>query len=136
MGKSGGMSDYVNWLGAGGAEPKDTYVAVFVPSKTRDEQPLDHEYWRDEAMRTMSTLFGGATAVAGFGGWLDQERGGKVKEEQISMVFSFIAEDEWNKANVLELRKFLHRMGREAEQGEIGVLVKDRFLRIRRYDDG
>ena len=50
------------------------------------------------------------------------------------MVFSFVTADEWNKENALELRKFLHRMGRETEQGEIGVFLNGTFWRIRRFD--
>ena len=30
------------WLGSDGIERKDCYVAVFVPSKRRDGDPLDH----------------------------------------------------------------------------------------------
>lgn len=122
-------------LGAGELEPKDRYVCVFVPSRTRDGRRLDHKYWRDEAVRTLSGLFGGATSVEGFGGWLDDEMGGKVKEEPISMAVSFMTSDEWNEENLLSLRRFLHCMGREAEQGEIGILVDGVFLRVRSFDD-
>ena len=59
----------------------------------------------------------------------------EVKIENISMVVSFITREEWNKENILELRKYLHRMGREAEQGEIGILINGEFWRIRRFDN-
>lgn len=41
-------------LGADNENPKDSFVAIFVPSKTRDGEPLDHEYWRREAVRALS----------------------------------------------------------------------------------
>jgi hypothetical protein len=135
MATGGDLGQQSMWLGAGELEPKDRYVFVFVPTLTRDGRSLDHKHWRDETVRTMSRLFGGATSVRGFGAWLDEEMGGKVKEEAISMVVSFITSDEWNEDNLPELRKSLHRMGREAEQGEIGILVDGVFLRIRRFDD-
>ncbi len=125
-----GSSQDARWLGAGAEVPKDAYVAVFIPSETRDGQTLEHEHWRDEAVRVMSRLFGGATSVRGFGGWLDAEQGGQVKEEEISMVFSFISECEWSKENVLQLKEFLYRMGREAEQGAVGLHVMGKYLEI------
>lgn len=120
----------VEWLGADDDKVKETYISIFIPSRTRDGETVDHEHWRNNAVRVMSELFGGATSVKGYGGWLDVERGGQVKEEDISMVFSFIREDEWNKDNVLKLREFLYTMGREAQQGAIGLHVKGKYLEI------
>ncbi|MCX7047378.1 MAG: hypothetical protein NTX50_18075 [Candidatus Sumerlaeota bacterium] len=115
-------------------EQKDHHVCVYVPSKTRDEKPLPHKVWVDATIQVMSELFGGATAVEGMGGWLDVERGNKVKKEEVTMVFSFITAEEWNERNVLILKRFVCRMGREAKQGEIGMLMDGRFFRIRRFD--
>jgi hypothetical protein len=117
------------WLGAQ-TEDWSFYVAVFVPSEDRDGTPLDHEYWRNEAVRTLSMLFGGATSIQGFGGWLDVEQDNTVLEEAISVVFSFFEETKWNKQNVSALKKFLHRMGREAKQGAIGLYVMGKYLEI------
>ncbi len=68
MGTTGESPSGIDWLGAGGLELKDKHVCVFVPSRTRDGEQLDHEYWRAETIRTLSQLFGGATSVSGFGG--------------------------------------------------------------------
>ncbi len=128
------LPDRAKSLGAHELEAKEFHVGVFVPSEKRNGEPVDHEYWRDEAVRTMSRLFGGATVADGFGGWWDEEAK-CVQEEAISIVFSFITRDEWNTSNLETLRKFLHRMGRDAEQGEIGILTNGVFRRIRRFDD-
>ena len=126
----------VGWLGAEDDEPKNDVVVVFIPSKTREDQPIDHVYWRDEAIRVMSHVFeGGATAMEGTGGWLDKEHGGQVQIEAVSIVVSFIAEGEWDEEAALQLRRFLHRMGREANQGEVAVYAKGQLRRIRRYDN-
>ena len=134
MADFGQVEKSAKWLGSGDLEPKDRFVAVFVPSKTRDGKPLNHDAWRDQMVYQMSKLFGGATTVPAFGGWLDEERGGQVKQEAISMVGSFITADEWNEGNVFELKRFIHRMGREAQQGEIEVLLNGTFWRIRSFD--
>jgi hypothetical protein len=117
------------WLGAQ-TEDRSFYVALFVPSEERDGTPLDHEYWRNETVRTLSMLFGGATSIQGYGGWLDVEQDNKVLEEAVSVVFSFFEEGNWNEGNVTLLKEFLHRMGREAKQGAIGLYVMGRYLEI------
>ena len=120
-------------LGAHG-DTKNQYVCIFVPSLTRDGSSIDHEFWRSETVRLLSRLFGGATSVYAFGGWLDEEMGGEVKEEKVSLVVSFFSADELSKNAVLALKRFAHRMGREAQQGEIGILLGNQFLRFRRFD--
>jgi hypothetical protein len=127
------ISELQRLLGAYG-DTKDRYVCVFVPSLTRDGSSIDHEFWRSETVRVLSRLFGGATSVHAYGGWLDAEMGDKVKEESVSLVVSFFSSDELSKDAVLELKRFVHRMGREAQQGEIGILLGNRFLRFRRFD--
>ena len=120
-----------DWLGTDTELQKDSFVAVFVPSQTRDGNPIDHEFWRREAVKALSELFGGATSVNAFGGWLDVEDGGKVKEEEISVVVSYIAKSEWDEVSALQLREFLYRMGRETQQGAIGLHVLGRYLEIK-----
>ena len=134
MGNTDTSSDEYFWLGADQYQEKDDYVAVFIPSQKRNGESLDHEYWCKEAVQTMSTLFGGATSMKGLGGWRDDEFEKKIKQEPISIVFSFMNKNDWNKENVFALRKFLHRMGREAEQGEIGLYKSGKYIPIRNYD--
>jgi hypothetical protein len=128
-----GAAQYSKLLGAID-ETRNESVCVYIPSRTRNGDLVDHEYWRTEAIRVMSKLFGGATSVDAFGGWLDDEGDGQVKEEPVSLVVSFTCESQLIKPNVLQLRSFLHRMGREAQQGEVGVLVNGSFQRIRSFD--
>jgi hypothetical protein len=126
--------EYVIWLGADDLAAKGERLVVWVPSMTRSGQPIDHSYWRDETIRHMSALFGGATATSASGGWLDPDSH-EIKMEEVTIVESYFHIDEWNQKNIVRLRKFLHRMGRETNQGEIGIHVKGEFLRIRRFDD-
>jgi len=122
------------WLGSVQGDQRDFVVTLFVPSLTRDGDPLDHDFWRTQALGVMTKLFGGATAVQGDGAWRDDERGGAIKVERISTVQSFMAESSWNKETVQELATFLHRMGREANQGEIGLIVNGEYFPIREFN--
>ncbi|PCJ57005.1 MAG: hypothetical protein COA73_11300 [Candidatus Hydrogenedentota bacterium] len=117
-------------LGVEESSPKNSYIAVFVPSRTRDDEAIDHEHWRSAAVRLLSSLFGGATSVRAFGGWLDVEQGGEVKEEEISIVVSYISERDWNNNNAVQVRDFMYEMGRETKQGAVGLHVLGRYLEI------
>ena len=37
-------------------------IVIFVPSRDRDNLPVDQEYWVDEVLTTLGRLFRGATA--------------------------------------------------------------------------
>jgi len=37
-------------------------LVIFVPSRDRDGQPVDQDYWIDEVLTTLRRLFRGATA--------------------------------------------------------------------------
>jgi hypothetical protein len=123
-----------NWLGAIDGASKGFLVLVFVPSQTRNGDPINHEAWRSETLQVMASLFGGATATEGSGGWRDDDEGGEVKIERVSVVVSFMAESDWNQETVSRLARFLHRMGREAKQGEIGLIVNGEYHPIRKFD--
>jgi hypothetical protein len=122
------------WLGALSGEQRNFVVTVFVPSQTRDGAPLDHAFWRTEALTVMAGLFGGATAIEGDGAWCDDERDGAVKVERVSTVESFMPKSSWNKETAARLGEFLRRMGREAQQGEVGLIVDGEYFPIREFD--
>lgn len=50
------------------------------------------------------------------------------------MVVSFISKSSWNRETVPELAKFLHRMGRESKQGEVGLIVDGEYFPIREFN--
>jgi hypothetical protein len=53
--------------------------------------------------------------------------------EQPIIVYSFIQGDQFFQA-LPRLREFLHRMGRETNQGEIAFEFDGQFYRIRTFD--
>jgi hypothetical protein len=127
-------ADTDDWLGSLQGERRDFVITLFIPSLTRDGDPIDHNFWRVQALEVMTGLFGGATAVECQGAWRDDEKGGAIKVERNSTVQSYMAKSSWNSTTAAELAKFLHRMGRESNQGEIGLIVDGVYFPIREFN--
>ena len=109
-------------------------VVLFVPSKDRDGQPVNQEYWVDEVLRTLGRLFRGATAYPrGKGVWRDDRRGGKLLAEEPVIVFSYVAASDLTVDSLTELYHTLSRMGRGANQGEIGIVIDGKYYGITDY---
>lgn len=109
-------------------------IVVFVPSQDRDGQAIDQEYWVDEVLTILGRLFRGATAYPrGRGVWRDDARGGALLKEEPVIVFSYVAEDSLTTAALNDLYGTLSRMGRQAEQGEIGVIIDGKYYGITEY---
>lgn len=109
-------------------------IVVFVPSQDRNGQPIDQEYWVDEVLTTLGQLFRGATAYPrGRGVWRDDTRGGVLLKEEPVIVFSYVAEDTLTTAALAGLYRTLSRMGRQANQGEIGVVIDGKYYGITEY---
>jgi hypothetical protein len=96
--------------------------------------PIDQDHWTDEALTTLGSLFRGATAFPpGKGVWRDDSRGGALLRETTVMVVSYVPQSELRK-NLPQLRDFLHRFGRETNQGEVGVIISGVYYGISKYD--
>jgi hypothetical protein len=109
-------------------------LVIFVPSRDQDGQLVDQEYWVDEILTTLGTLFRGATAYPrGRGVWRDDARGGTLLREEPVIVFSYVAEADLTTNALAELYRTLSRMGRAANQGEIGVVIDGKYYGITEY---
>jgi hypothetical protein len=122
----------------GATQPAGTSLFVlFVPSVTRSGEPIDHEYWVDEALETFATLFRGATAYPrGRGRWRDDENGGELVADEPTVVTCYAAPHDITDESLARLRSFLHRLGLEANQGEIGIVFDGQYYGITEYDEG
>ena len=110
-------------------------VVLFIPDRNREDAVIDQQYWVDEALNVMGTIFRGATAFPpGHGVWRDDEVGGRLLKEQTVMVVSYVDLKLLTVATLRSLRGFLHRFGRETRQGEVGVVVNSKYYGISRYD--
>jgi hypothetical protein len=106
---------------------------VYVPNKDRDGKEIGNQRkWVLEAIRLLSEMNGGATAMPPVeGGWLSDQ--GEIIWENPVIVYSFIRPDQFL-SSFPRVREFLHRMGRETNQGEIAFEFDGRFYRIRNFD--
>jgi hypothetical protein len=116
---------------------KRVLIVLFVPSVERDGVTLiDQNGWVDAALDMLGNIFGGATAYPKARGvWRDDERSGTlVKDEPVVIHCYTTPADVHNAKNLAELGRFCRRMGREANQGEIGLVVGDEYFAIRQYE--
>ena len=116
-----------------GAGRKRLLLVLFIPSVERDgETAIDQDYWVGEALRLLGRLFGGATAYPRARGvWRDDERGGALVEDNPVVIHCYTEPEAMEATqNVAELGRFCRRMGRDAHQGEVGLIVDDEYLAI------
>jgi hypothetical protein len=138
--ESPGRSLYA--LAVGWFEPESErvgrrHVQIFLPSVDRDglSIPEGQEYWVEECLKVLGSLFGGATAFPPARGvWRDDERG-ELRYDNTVIVFSYVAEDDLTGTAGRQLHGFLMRLGRETNQGEVGILVDGEYRGFRRFDE-
>jgi hypothetical protein len=120
----------------GASHPAGTaQITFFVPSKDRVGQAIDQELWANEALACFGTLFRGATAFPpGKGVWRNDQRGGELIFETTVMIVVYAVPADLDKG-ASQLRSFLHRFGREANQGEVGIVINGLYCGISEYDD-
>jgi hypothetical protein len=121
-------------LGSDGGVSAQCFT-VYVPNKDRQGQEIGNQRkWVLEAIRLLSEANGGATAMPPVeGGWLNDQ--GEIIWENPVLVYSFIRPEPFLQS-LPRLREFLHRMGRETNQGEVAFEFDGRFYRIRNFDAG
>lgn len=108
---------------------------LFIPSRDREGNTVDHDFWVTAALETLGKLFRGATAYPRARGvWRDDERGGTLTYEEPTVVTCYADPRALTGAAQSDLRAFLHRLGRETNQGEIGVVIGDRYYGITEFD--
>lgn len=112
-------------LGAGppsGTSP----IVIFIPSVDVAGEPVDQEHWRDAALNELARLFRGATALPpGRGAWRADD--GTIILEDTAVVFSVADPDDVTTPNLQALGQFARLLGREANQGEVGLIVSGRY---------
>jgi hypothetical protein len=122
------MADFAEPLGA--TKAASTLLVLFIPSKDRTDQPIDQGYWVREALRVLGKLFGGASAFPqGKGVWRDDAQHGKLLFDEPVVIQCYTSERSLE-SHALALRDFLHRMGREARQGAVGLVIDRDYLEI------
>ena len=128
------MADIHEALGAG--PPAGTLqITVFIPSVDREHRPIGQEIWADECLKVLGSVFRGATAFPpGRGVWRDDDQGGQLVFDDTVLVTSYVGPDALTDGALSRLREFLHRLGREANQGEVGAVIGGRYYGITEFD--
>jgi hypothetical protein len=122
------MPDFARVLGA--SKSASTLLVLFIPSKDRTDHAIDQAYWVDQALTVLGTLFGGATAFPqGKGVWRDDAQGGTLLFDEPVVIQCYTREQTLER-QAPGLRDFLHRMGREAHQGAVGLVIDRDYLEI------
>jgi hypothetical protein len=117
---------------------KRVLVVLFVPSVERDGvTAIDQARWVDSALEMFGRVFGGATAYPRAKGiWRDDERGGALVRDEPVVVHCYTTPvDIEDGRNLAELGGFCRKMGREAHQGEVGMVVGDEYFAIRDFTE-
>ena len=71
----------------------------------------------------------------GKGVWRDDERGGELLFETTVMILSFVNPVDLTDKAVLSLKAFLLRLGREGNQGEVGLVIDGVYYAFTRFKE-
>src|ERR1019366_118012 len=122
------MANHAATLGA--TKTESTLLVLFIPSQDRFGVEIDQDFWGDEALTTVGRFFRGGTAFPqGRGVWRDDAQGGILLFDN-PVVIQCYTSDELLEKRGQELRAFLIRMGTEANQGAVGLVVDRDYLEI------
>jgi hypothetical protein len=110
-------------------------LRLYIPDCDRQGVELGSQRkWVLEAAELLARIGGGVTIEPPVeGGWWDPVQG-KIVWERPVLVYTYINPDEFLR-RLPDLREFLHRLGRETNQGEVALEFDGVFFRIWSYDE-
>ena len=118
-------------------------LVLYIPNKDKNGKEIKHlQKWIREAQKILTVIGEGATTMPPAGGaWLkeksitsiDQLKDKDLLLEKTTLMYTYICADRFEK-NLITLREFLHRFGRETNQGEVVFEFDGKFYRITKYD--
>ena len=118
---------------------KRVLLVLFIPSVERDgKTAVAQGHWTDAALEFLGRVFGGATAYPRARGvWRDDESGGRLVFDEPVVMHCYTDEEQIEDAeNLRLLGDFCRRMGRETKQGEVGLVIGDRYFPFREFGEG
>ena len=122
-----------------GTRRKRLLVVLFIPSVERNgTTPIAQDQWVLQALELFGRVFGGATAYPKAQGvWRDDENDRKLVKDNPVILHCYMApEDIENTDNQASLGEFCRNMGRETNQGEVGLVIGDEYLAITNFRKG
>jgi hypothetical protein len=113
--------DIISILQSG--ERQDILILI-IPSHDKDEKPLkNQDMWAGQAMEIFKDLYEGATAFATFAGIYLTDDGRTLHDKPILIESYASRADLEDKERLNELVRFCKRMGREAKQDAVALIV-------------
>jgi hypothetical protein len=114
-------------------QPSGQRLTLYIPNKDRDGRAIaDHQSWCKQAQALLTAIGGGATAFPPVGGTWRRPDGTDLWEET-TIIYTYI-EPDLLVANVQRLREYLHRFGRETNQGDVVFEFDGNFWPIDMFD--
>jgi hypothetical protein len=122
------MPDFAQQFGA--TKAASTLLVLFIPSRDRANEPIDQDFWVSEVLAVLGRVIGGATAFPqGRGVWRDDAQGGRLLFDEPVVIQCYTSVEVLDQ-RADDLKEFLYRMGREARQGAIGLVIDRDYLEI------
>lgn len=114
-------------------ETSQQLLSLYIPDKDREGRGFGAQRkWILEAAGILTMIGGGVTIMPAVeGGWLNAE--GKTIWEHPVVVYCYVRPGPFLE-ELPRLRQFLHRLGRDTNQGEVVVEFDGRFYRITKFD--
>jgi len=109
----------------------EVLVVMIIPSHDKDNRPISTQpAWTEQEMHLLNDLYGGATAFETLAGIFKDSRG-KVLNDKPVLVESYASRtDVENTKNLERLVGFLKKMGREAKQSAVVVVIGSAFHKV------
>jgi hypothetical protein len=109
-------------------------LVFYIPSRDQDGVEFDPTPWVEEALVLLSDIGGGATALPPVDGAWKHPETGRLLREKVVLAYTYVDHAKFEAA-IGQIREFLHRMGRQTNQGEIVCEFGSRMDKIRAYDE-
>ena len=108
-------------------------LTLYIPNKDRENDEIGNQRkWVLEAAEILAEIGGGFTILPPVeGGWVNEN--GDVIWEHPVLLYTYIKPVPFLNA-LPRLREFLHRLGRETNQGEVAIELLGEFHRISDFD--
>lgn len=125
-------ADFSEVLGVSGSTSVQQ-LTLYIPNKDqRGREVGDQRRWVLEAAELLARIGGGFTILPPVeGGWVNRD--GEVIWEHPVLIYTFIRPGPFL-ACLPELRRYLHRLGRETGQGEVAFEFDGEFYGITEFD--
>ncbi len=113
----------------GGTTDYGQQFAIYIPNKDRDGVPVDQATWIDAALRLLTDIAGGVTAMPPVAGAWRNPRTGQVVIDEPVVVYAYVRPAPFV-ARLPDLAAFIRRMGRETNQGAIALEFDGNFFTV------